>query len=92
MPLLSVRFLDAWALLSFRSVVDKHVCWSLLTCADFLHRVAPGFDVGEIWISHVILVHALSSEWMVVGSIHDFTKIALLRACSTHGKHVVLRL
>ena len=60
--------------------------------SDFLHRVAPGFDVGEIWISHVILVHALSSEWMVVGSIHEFTKIALLRACSTHGKHAVLRL
>ena len=50
------------------------------------------FDVDEILISDVILVHALSSEWMLVGSVHDFTKIALSLACSTHGKHVVLRM
>ena len=36
--------------------------------SDFLHRVAPGFDVGEIWISDVIMVHALSSELMVAGA------------------------
>ena len=46
----------------------------------------------RFWISDVLLVHALSSEWMVAGSIHDFTKIVLSRACSTHGKHVVLRM
>ena len=92
-PLLLVRFLDAWALLSFRSVVDI-TCLLVVVCmrSDFLHRVVLGFDVDEIWISDVILVHALSSEWMVVVSVHDFTKIALSRACSTPGKHVVLRM
>ena len=49
--------------------------------SDFFHRVVLDFDVDEIFISDVILVHALSSEWMVAGSIHDLTKIALLRAC-----------
>ena len=60
--------------------------------SDFFHRVVLDFDVDEIFISDVILVHALSSEWMVAGSIHVLTKIALPRACSTHGKHVVLRM
>ena len=60
--------------------------------SDFFHRVVLGFDVDDILISHVIMVHALSSEFMVAGSTHIFTKIALPPACSTHGKHVVLRL
>ena len=59
---------------------------------DFFHRVVLGFDVDEILISDEILVRALGSELMVAGSVHDLTKIALLRACSTHGKHVVLRI
>ena len=48
--------------------------------------------MDEIWISDVILVHALSSEWMVAVSVHVLTKIALPRACSTLGKHVVRRM
>ena len=32
-PLLLVRFVCVWALLGFRSVFDKHVCWSLFSCA-----------------------------------------------------------
>ena len=60
--------------------------------SDVFHKVVLGFDVGEILISDVLLVHALSSEWMVAGSMHEFTKTALPRACSTHGKHVVLRM
>ena len=59
--------------------------------SDFLHRVVLDFDVDEILISGVIMVHALSSELMVARSTHIFTKIALPLACSTHGKHVVLR-
>ena len=44
--------------------------------SDVFHRVVLGFSVDEIFISDVILVHALSSEWMVVRSMHDFTKTA----------------
>ena len=62
-----------------------------ITCL-FVFVFMRRFDVDEILISHVILVHALSSEWMLVGSVHDFTKIALSCVCSTHGKHVVLRM
>ena len=53
--------------------------------SDFFHRDVLGFDVDDILISDVILVHALSSELMEAGSTHIFTKIALPRACSTHG-------
>ena len=62
-----------------------------ITCL-FVFVFMRRFDVDEILISDVILVHALSSDWMLVGSVHDFTKIALSCACSTHGKHVVLRM
>ena len=60
--------------------------------SDFFHRVVLGFDMDEILISDVVLNRALSSELMVAGSVHNFTKIALPRACSTNGKHVVLRM
>ena len=53
-----------------------------ITCL-FVFVFMRRFDVDEILISHVILVHALSSEWMLVGSVHDFTKIALSCAWQT---------
>ena len=92
-PLLLVRFVCVWALVGL-SFGGRQTCLLVVVFmrSDFFHRVVLDFDVDEIWISDVILVHALSSEWMVVGSVHDFTKIALLRACSTPGKHVVLRM
>ena len=37
-----------------------------------------------IW--DVTLVHTLSFEWMVVGNMQDFAKIALQVVCSTLGR------
>ena len=39
-----------------------------------------------ILIWDVALVHTLSFEWMVVGNMQDFAKIALQPVCSTLGK------
>ena len=36
--------------------------------SDFFHRVVLGFDVDDILISDVIMVHAMSSELMVAGA------------------------
>ena len=44
----------------------------------------------QIW--DVTLVHTLSFEWMVVGNMQDFAKIALQAVFQHLAKHVALRL
>ena len=54
--------------------------------SDFFHRVASLLQWDGMLIWDVTLVHTLSFEWMVVGNIQDFAKIALQAVCSTLGK------
>ena len=53
---------------------------------DFFHRIASSLQWYCMLIWDVTLVHTLSFEWMVVGNMQDFAKIALQAVCSTLGK------
>ena len=53
---------------------------------DFFHRIASLLLWDGMLICDITLVHTLRFEWVVVGNMQDFAKIALQAVCSTLGK------